>query len=64
MAWTWTFEKADGTAIGSSEEFDNRSDAETWVGENFGELITEGVDQVRLREGEREVYGPMGLHAE
>lgn len=64
MAWMWNFEKADGTALGSSETFDNRSDAESWVGEMFTDLIGEGVDQVRLFDGDREVYGPMGLHAE
>jgi hypothetical protein len=64
MSWTWTYEKADGTPTGTSQEFESRSDAETWIGEAFGDLLDAGVDQVRLMDGETEVYGPMGLAAE
>ena len=32
------------------------------MGESFGELIEQGVDQVRLFDGDTEVYGPMSLH--
>jgi hypothetical protein len=64
MAWTWTFESAAGDVVGRSEEFDSRGDAESWVGEAFGDLVSDGVDQVRLFDGEDEVYGPMSLHAD
>ncbi|WP_194839986.1 MULTISPECIES: hypothetical protein [Aeromicrobium] len=64
MAWTWTFESSTGEVTGRSEEFDNRGDAESWVGEAFGELLEQGIDQVRLFDGESEIYGPMSLHAE
>lgn len=64
MAWTWTYEKADGTDLGRSSEFETRADAESWVGEAFGDLVDDGVDQVRLLDGDTEVYGPMSLHAE
>ncbi len=64
MAWTWTFEKSDATVTGHSDEFESRGDAESWVGEAFGDLLADGVDQVRLFEGDIEVYGPMSLHAE
>lgn len=64
MSWSWTYEKADGTVTGRSQEFESRSDAETWIGEAFGDLLDSGVDQVRLMDGESEVYGPMGLAAE
>lgn len=63
MTWTWTFEKADGTVSGRSEPFESRGDAESWVGETFGDLLEQGVDQVRLFDGDTEVYGPMSLHA-
>lgn len=63
MAWTWTFEKGDNTVVGRSEEFDSRGDAESWVGEAFGDLTQDGVDQVRLFDGDKEIYGPMSLHA-
>ncbi|MGI9084471.1 MAG: hypothetical protein ACR2FE_04180 [Aeromicrobium sp.] len=64
MSWTWTLEKDDGESVGRSESFDSRSDAESWVGESFGELVEQGVDQVRLLDGDTEVYGPMSLHPE
>lgn len=62
MTWTWTYETADGRETGRSEEFETRSDAESWVGEAFGVLLEQGVDQVRLFDGSDEVYGPMSLH--
>jgi len=64
MSWTWTLQNADGESVGKSESFDSRSDAESWVGESFGELVEQGVDQVRLFDGDTEVYGPMSLHPE
>jgi hypothetical protein len=64
MSWTWTLETATGDAVGMSEPFDSRSDAESWVGESFGELLEQGIDQVRLFDGDTEVYGPMSLHTE
>jgi hypothetical protein len=67
MAWTWRLESAAGEAVtvdGEGEpSFPNRGDAETWVGESWRELVEAGVDQVRLFEDGREVYGPMSLHA-
>ena len=32
------------------------------MGEEFGELLEQGVDQVRLFDGDAEIYGPMSLH--
>ncbi|MET0821006.1 MAG: hypothetical protein ABWY58_08570 [Aeromicrobium sp.] len=64
MTWTWTLETAGGVVTGRSEPFESRGDAESWVGEAFGELLEQGVDQVRLFDGEAEIYGPMSLHAE
>jgi hypothetical protein len=62
MTWSWTFETSAGDVTGRSETFDSRGDAESWVGEAFGELLEQGIDQVRLFDGETEVYGPMSLH--
>lgn len=62
MAWTWKLEKADASVVGVSEEFESRSDAESWVGEAFADLVDDGVDQVRLFDGAMEIYGPMSLH--
>ena len=43
--------------------FTSQSDAESWVGEFWRDLVDQGVDAVTLMEGDREVYGPMSLHA-
>lgn len=64
MSWTWVYESAAGDAQGRSEVFESRSEAESWIGEAFGDLLDQQVDQVRLLDGETEVYGPMSLHAE
>ncbi len=66
MAWTWRYETTDGVEIEASEEpspsFPTQSDAESWVGEVWRELLESGVDQVWLLDDGREVYGPMSLH--
>ncbi|KAA1378632.1 hypothetical protein ESP62_009845 [Aeromicrobium fastidiosum] len=62
VTWTWTFETSSGDVTGRSETFESRGDAESWVGEAFGDLLEQGIDQVRLFDGESEIYGPMSLH--
>jgi hypothetical protein len=68
MAWTWRYERADGTvlpaaAVGiGAEVFPTQADAESWIGETWRELLDAGVDQVSLLEEDRVAYGPMGLH--
>ena len=42
--------------------FPSQSDAESWLGEMWRELLAEGVDAVTLMEDGRVVYGPMSLH--
>ena len=64
--WIWRYESADGAVLdtppgGVSEGFPTQADAESWIGESWRELLDAGVEQVWLLEGEREVYGPMGL---
>jgi len=66
MAWTWRYEAADGTAVqpddtAEPESFPSQSDAESFIGESWRELLEAGVQQVSLFEGDRKVYGPMGL---
>ncbi len=67
MAWTWRYEDPSGETVvpldtaPTAESFPNQADAETWLGENWRELLDSGVEQVTLLEGDREVYGPMGL---
>jgi len=66
MTWTWRFEDAQGNVVEAPDvargEFPSQSDAESWIGEYWRDLLAAGVDQVRLFEGNREVYGPMSLH--
>ena len=62
MAWTWVYESSAGIEVGRSEAFEHRGDAESWVGEVYAELVEQGIDQVRLLDGDTEVYGPMSLH--
>ena len=44
-------------------ETDNQGDAESWLGENWRDLLDKGVATVTLFDGDDEVYGPMGLAA-
>ncbi|MER6263852.1 hypothetical protein ABT203_30465 [Streptomyces sp900105245] len=66
-AWTWRFEKADGTEVQPAvqpEEFTTQGDAESWIGEHWKALFEGGAEQVRLFEEQSEIYGPMSLDAE
>ncbi len=67
MAWTWRFEKTDGTEVPPAvepEEFPTQGDAESWVGEVWKDLLAGGADQVTLFDGDTMIYGPMSLHGE
>lgn len=64
--WRWRFESRNGAEVNADEPsplFPAQSDAESWVGEVWQDLAGQGVDAVTLFEGDREVYGPMSLHA-
>jgi hypothetical protein len=65
--WWWRLEDASGNTVDASghdaERFSSQADAESWVGEVYAELADAGVDAVTLFEHERQVYGPMSLHA-
>jgi hypothetical protein len=70
LGWRWRFEdgsggEVDGAKVGAAEGvngFSSQSDAESWIGEVWRDLLDDGVDQVTLFEVDREVYGPMSLH--
>jgi len=47
----------------AGQRFANQADAESWVGEIWSDLAAAGVDAVTLFEHDRQVYGPMSLHA-
>jgi hypothetical protein len=68
MVWSWRFEKTDGSDVTVTElpqeTFTNQADAETWLGENWRDLLAAGVDQVTLLDDGGVAYGPMSLHPE
>lgn len=66
--WFWMMEDTTGSPVQVSDEFANqrfqeRAEAEAWVGEVFADLVAEGVDKVSLFEGDEKAY-TMSLHAE
>jgi hypothetical protein len=66
MTWTWRYLDAAGAVVADLpiQAFPAQSDAETWIGEEWQALLVAGVDSVVLLDGDREVYGPMGLRPE
>jgi hypothetical protein len=66
--WWWRLEDNAGNEVEVGEDyadqrFASQADAESWVGETWSELAAAGVDAVTLFEHDRQVYGPMSLHA-
>jgi hypothetical protein len=66
--WWWRLEDGTGAEVTvpgdlADQRFASQADAESWVGETWSDLAAEGVDAVTLFEHERQVYGPMSLHA-
>lgn len=66
--WWWRLENAAGAEVDvdaelAGQRFASQADAESWVGETWSDLAAEGVDAVTLFENDRQVYGPMSLHA-
>ena len=65
MSWRWRYEKTDSSPVSLEEEpptFSSQADAESWIGEDWEQLLKAGVDAVTLLEDDRVVYGPMSLH--
>ncbi len=67
MSWYWRLEDPSGAEVDPAAvgvevpRADNQGDAESWLGENWRDLLERGVATVTLFDGEQEVYGPMGL---
>jgi len=62
--WRWRLHDASGaetTLPGATTVFLSQSDAESWIGEQWRELLGVGVESGTLLDGDRTVYGPMSL---
>ena len=57
MAWTWRFEDADSRAVDApTEAFSSQSDAESWIGQTWRDLLSTGAVRVTLLEEDRVEY--------
>jgi hypothetical protein len=69
MTWYWRLEDPSGATVDPATigvdvpRTDSQGDAESWLGENWRELLDSGVATVTLFDDEIEIYGPMGLAA-
>ena len=69
LSWDWRLEDPSGAELDPAAvgvevpRADNQGDAESWLGENWRDLLERGVATVTLFDGEQEVYGPLGLAA-
>jgi hypothetical protein len=69
MSWYWRLEDPSGAELDPAAvgvevpRAENQGDAESWLGENWRDLLERGVATVTLFDGGRQVYGPMGLAA-
>ncbi|MFY9332116.1 MAG: hypothetical protein WAO41_10620 [Candidatus Nanopelagicales bacterium] len=67
-AWTWRYERADGSICPDPSLPDLPSgfavqvEAETWLGDSWKQLLDAGVDAVSLFAHGNLEYGPMSLH--
>lgn len=64
--WTWRYEDSAGQVLEGEQlpvaRFPSQAEAESWVGEEWRELLEAGVDAVTLLRDADVVYGPMSLH--
>lgn len=57
MTWVWRYEGENGQAqAGTSEPFPSQSDAESWLGQSWRELVADGVVTAVLVEDDRVEY--------
>ena len=57
MAWIWRYEAEDGRKdAGVSESFPSQSDAESWIGQSWRDLVADGIVTAVLVEDERVEY--------
>jgi len=57
MAWSWRYEGPNGQEqAGGSESFPSQSDAESWLGQTWRDLVSQGVVTAILMEDDRVEY--------
>ena len=65
--WSWLYLDAHGNVMEGDQlvttGFPTQSDAESYLGESWRDLLAAGVEAVTLRENDTVVYGPMSLRA-
>ncbi len=61
--WTWVLHDRDGNDIRSTEPFESKETAESWMGDHWSELLDEGAETVSLMQDAKREYR-MGLRAE
>ena len=64
-AWRWILHADDGSDVVLEEyddSFASQSDAESWIGEVYPDLLARGIAAGTLTDADREVYR-MGLEA-
>ena len=65
--WSWLYLDAHGNTMAAEAlatgGFPTQSDAESYLGESWRELLATGVEAVTLRQNDTVVYGPMSLRA-
>lgn len=68
MTWRWRYENATGGEVTDPplprEVFPSQADAESWIGENWRELLEAGVERVALLDEERVEYIGLSLRPE
>ena len=57
MTWAWRYEGTNGQKqAGVSESFPSQSDAESWMGQSWRDLVAAGVGAAVLTEDDRVEY--------
>jgi hypothetical protein len=56
MSFHWVLLDAEGNELRSSEAFESREEAESWMGSEWSALRAEGAQSVSLRDDDRSIY--------
>lgn len=63
VSFRWRYLSESGTEqSGPEQTFDDQTEAESWLSDEWPGLLDSGIDAVTLLDGDSEVYGPMSLH--